>query len=166
MVELLRYLEAHDFTYYIISAAAATSCARSPAPSTKYPPERVVGRAQDLPFEGRDGRGDLLIQPALDMLDDGPEKPVRIWDRIGRRPIFSAGNTNGDDEMLMYSGGPAQPRCACWCSMMTMSASSPTPAGTERALEHAGGVRLDGRTSMKRSDSTTVFSRLESDLVP
>ena len=45
-------------------------------------------------------------KPALDVFDDGPEKPVRIWNRIGRRPILAAGNSNGDDEMLMYSGRP------------------------------------------------------------
>ncbi len=60
----------------------------------------MVGSAQGLKFEGSDGHGDLLIQPALDIWDDGPEKPVRIWNRIGRRPILAAGNSNGDDEML------------------------------------------------------------------
>ena len=65
-------------------------------------PERVD-------FEGRDGNGDLLIEPALDVFDDGPEKPVRIWNRIGRRPILAAGNTNGDDEMLIYTGTPTTP---------------------------------------------------------
>ena len=27
-------------------------------------------------------------------------KPVRLWSRIGRRPILAAGNSNGDIEML------------------------------------------------------------------
>ena len=66
----------------------------------------MVGSSQGLKFDGADGHGDLLIQPALDVFDDGPEKPVRIWNRIGRRPILAAGNSNGDDEMLMYSGTP------------------------------------------------------------
>jgi hypothetical protein len=34
MVELLRYLEANGFTTYIVSGGDATSCARSPTPST------------------------------------------------------------------------------------------------------------------------------------
>ena len=100
MVELLRYLEAHDFTCYIVSGGGRDFM--RPITSTIYgiPPERVVGSAQDLRFEGKDGHGDLLIEPALDVFDDGPVKPVRIWSRIGRRPILAAGNTNGDDEML------------------------------------------------------------------
>ena len=106
MVELLRYLEAHGFTCYIVSGGGRDFM--RPITSTIYgiPPERVVGSAQGLKFEGSDGHGDLLIQPALDVFDDGPEKPVRIWNRIGRRPILAAGNSNGDDEMLMYTGTP------------------------------------------------------------
>jgi hypothetical protein len=32
----------------------------------------------------------------MDFFDDGPEKPIRIWSRIGRRPILAFGNSNGD----------------------------------------------------------------------
>jgi hypothetical protein len=32
-------------------------------------------------------------------------KPVRLWSRIGRRPILAAGNSNGDIEMLEFTGG-------------------------------------------------------------
>ena len=31
--------------------------------------------------------GPVLSKAAMDFFDDGPEKPVRIWSRIGRRPI-------------------------------------------------------------------------------
>ena len=118
---------AHGFTCYIVSGGGRDFM--RPITSTIYgiPPERVVGSAQGLKFEGGDGHGDLLIQPALDIWDDGPEKPVRIWNRIGRRPILSAGNSNGDDEMLMYSGRPgAGRRCDCWCCTTTPSANSTT----------------------------------------
>ena len=33
-------------------------------------------------------------------VDDGPTKVVRIWSRIGARPIFAGGNANGDLQML------------------------------------------------------------------
>jgi phosphoserine phosphatase len=35
-------------------------------------------------------------------------KPVRIWSRVGRRPVLAAGNSNGDIPMLHYTGGPAR----------------------------------------------------------
>ena len=65
------------------------------------PPERVVGTAMGLAFAD----GDVHTTSTLEFLDDGPVKPVRIWSRIGRRPIFAAGNSNGDIEMLQYTDG-------------------------------------------------------------
>jgi hypothetical protein len=44
-----------------------------------------------------------------DVFDDGPVKPVRIWSRIGRRPILAAGNSNGDVPMLGFAGGKERP---------------------------------------------------------
>ena len=155
MVELLRYLEGHGFTCYIVSGGGRDFM--RPITSTIYgiPPERVVGSSQGLKFEGADGHGDLLIQPALDVFDDGPEKPVRIWNRIGRRPILSAGNSNGDDEMLMYSGRPGAAALRLLVLHDDAEREFDYTAGAERALEHA---KQYGWTvvSMK-NDWTTVF---------
>ena len=132
MVELLRHLEEHDFTCYIVSGGGRDFM--RPITSAIYgiPPERVVGSSQGLKFDGSDGEGDLLIQPTLDVFDDGPEKPVRIWSRIGRRPILAAGNSNGDDEMLQYSRG---------LRLLVKHDDADREfgylAGAERALEHA-----------------------------
>ncbi|ULE33331.1 HAD family hydrolase [Mycobacterium sp. IDR2000157661] len=138
MVELLRYLEAHDFACYIASGGGRDFM--RPVTSSVYgiPPERVIGSSQGLKFDGRDGHGDLVIQPALDVFDDGPEKPVRIWNRIGRRPILSAGNSNGDDEMLMYSGRPGQAALRLLILHDDAEREFDYAAGAERALEHAG----------------------------
>jgi phosphoserine phosphatase len=101
MVELLRYLESNGFTCYIVSGGGRDFM--RPVTSAVYgiPPERVVGSAQGLRFAD----GNLYITPELDIFDDGPEKPVRIWSRVGRRPIVAVGNSNGDDEMLQYARG-------------------------------------------------------------
>ncbi len=45
----------------------------------------------------------------LDVINDGPDKAVQIWNVIGRRPILAAGNSNGDLEMLTIAGGPSLP---------------------------------------------------------
>jgi hypothetical protein len=156
MVELLRYLESHDFTCYIVSGGGRDFM--RPITSTIYgiPPERVVGSAQGLKFEGADGHGDLLIQPALDWLDDGPEKPVRIWNRIGRRPILSAGNSNGDDEMLMYSGRPGAAALRLLVLHDDDEREFAYTAGAERALEHA--EKYGWTVVSMRNDWATVFS--------
>jgi phosphoglycolate phosphatase-like HAD superfamily hydrolase len=158
MVELLRYLEANGFTCYIVSGGGRDFM--RPVTSTIYgiPPERVVGSAQGLKFEGRDGNGDLLIQPALDVFDDGPEKPVRIWSRIGRRPILAAGNSNGDDEMLQYTGKPGTPSLRLLVLHDDAEREFDYTAGAERVLEHARAY--DWTVVSIKNDWATVFSDL------
>jgi len=39
----------------------------------------------------------------LILLDDKEGKPVGIYQHIGRRPIFAAGNSDGDLQMLQYT---------------------------------------------------------------
>lgn len=39
----------------------------------------------------------------VEIFDDGSVKPVRIWSRVGRRPLIAFGNANGDVEMLEYA---------------------------------------------------------------
>ena len=46
--------------------------------------------------------------PQLDYLDDGPQKPIRIWSRTGRRPLLAGGNSNGDVPMLEFTSAPRQ----------------------------------------------------------
>ena len=156
MVELLRYLETHGFTCYIVSGGGRDFMRPITGAIYGIPPERVVGSAQGLKFDGADGHGDLLIQPALDIWDDGPEKPVRIWNRIGRRPILSAGNSNGDDEMLMYSGRPGAAALRLLVLHDDAEREFDYTAGAERALEHA--EKYGWTVVSMRNDWATVFS--------
>lgn len=155
MVELLRYLADHEFACYIVSGGGRDFM--RPVTSQIYgiPPERVVGSAQGLKFVGADGYGDLLLQPALDIWDDGPEKPVRIWNRIGRRPIFAAGNSNGDDEMLMYTGAQDGPSLKMLVHHDDAEREFAYTAGAERALGHA--EQYGWTTVSMRDDWATVF---------
>jgi phosphoserine phosphatase len=156
MIELLRFLEANGFICYIVSGGGRDFM--RPVTSAIYgiPPERVVGTAQDLKFDGADGRGDLLIQPALDVFDDGPEKPVRIWSRVGRRPILAAGNSNGDNEMLMYTGAPNGPALKLLVLHDDADREFDYTAGAETALELAK-IHSWSVVSMC-NDWATVFS--------
>ncbi|OBF59395.1 HAD family hydrolase [Mycolicibacterium monacense] len=155
MVELLRHLEEHGFTCYIVSGGGRDFMRPITGAIYGIPPERVVGSSQGLGFDGRDGHGDLLIQPALDVFDDGPEKPVRIWNRIGRRPILSAGNSNGDDEMLQYSGRPGAAALRLLILHDDADREFAYTAGAERVLAHADAWGWS-IVSMK-NDWATVF---------
>lgn len=156
MVALLRYLQAHDFTSYIVSGGARDFM--RPIADAVYgiPPERVIGSAQGLAFTGDErGHGDLLIQPTLDVFDDGPEKPVRIWSRIGRRPILSAGNSNGDDEMLRYAGRLGHPALRLVVVHDDPDREFAYTAGAERLLDHAH--RFGWTTISMKNDWACVF---------
>ena len=99
MIELLRYLESNGFTCYIVSGGGRDFMRPVTGSMYDIPPERVIGSSVALQYKD----GDLYTTSQPEFLDDGPVKPARIWDRTGRRPIFAAGNSNGDIEMLEYS---------------------------------------------------------------
>jgi phosphoserine phosphatase len=110
MVELLEFLDDNGFTVYIASGGDRDFMRPVAGDLYGVPPERVIGSALGLTYRAGAERDDLLYKSAMEFFDDGPEKPVRIWSRIGRRPILSVGNSNGDLPMLNFSGtgdGPA-----------------------------------------------------------
>jgi len=102
MVELLRYLEANGFTCYIASGGERDFMRPMTVEYYGIPPERVVGSALGLQYTDD---GTVRYGADLAFFDDGPEKPVRIWSRIGRRPLLACGNSNGDVQMLEYASG-------------------------------------------------------------
>ncbi|MRG59635.1 haloacid dehalogenase-like hydrolase [Agromyces sp. CFH 90414] len=101
MVELLRYLEAHGFTVYIVSGGERDFMRPMTQEYYGIPPERVVGSALGLAYD--EDTHEVRYAAGLDFFDDGPEKPVRIWSRIGRRPLIAGGNSNGDMAMLDFT---------------------------------------------------------------
>jgi phosphoglycolate phosphatase-like HAD superfamily hydrolase len=109
MVELLRFLEAHGFTNYIVSGGGRDFIRQIAGEIYGIPQERVVGSSTVLKFRERGDGGDLLMQARLDVFDDGAAKPARLWSRIGKRPILAAGNSNGDIPMLQFANTPQRP---------------------------------------------------------
>ena len=109
MVELLLYLEENGFTTYIASGGDRDFMRPVAGDLYGIPPERVIGSALGLEYRSDNDTHTLLYKAAMEFFDDGPEKPVRIWSRIGRRPILSAGNSNGDVPMMAYSGREDSP---------------------------------------------------------
>lgn len=55
------------------------------------PPERVIGSALGLDFDDKSDVTGLLYKSTIEFFDDGPEKPVRTWSRLGRRPLIAVG---------------------------------------------------------------------------
>ena len=103
MLELLRYLEANRFTTYIASGGDRDFMRPFAEQLYGIPPERIIGSAPGLDFHAGEDDTELLYKSKIEFFDDGPEKPVRIWSRIGRRPLVAAGNSNGDIPMLRFA---------------------------------------------------------------
>ena len=75
---------------------------------------------------------------------------------IGRRPILAAGNSNGDDEMLQYSGTPTAPSLRLLIDHDDADREFAYTAGAERVLEHAG--QFGWTVVSMKNDWTTVFA--------
>jgi hypothetical protein len=152
MVELLRYLEAHEFATYIVSGGGRDFMRPVAVPMYGIPPERVIGSSVGLIYQD----GTLVTTAQLEFLDDGPIKPVRIWGRAGRRPIFAAGNSNGDIEMLQFTDSGSHPSMSLLVLHDDADREFDYTAGAEKALDLAG---TSGWTVASiRDDWAQVFS--------
>ena len=103
MVELLRYLEANGFSTYIASGGDRDFMRPFARRIYGIPPERVIGSALGLDFDDRGDDTRLVYKSKVEFFDDGPTKPVRIWSRVGYRPLVTGGNSNGDIPMVRFA---------------------------------------------------------------
>src|SRR3954467_7858649 len=103
MVELLEYLEEHGFANYIASGGGRDFMRPVTQELYGVPRDRVIGSASTFEYVPNGNGGTIVHKPEADYLDDGDQKPIRIRSRTGRRPMFAAGNSNGDIQMLEFS---------------------------------------------------------------
>jgi len=156
MVELLRYLEANGFTTYIVSGGDRDFMRPVTEEIYGIPAERVVGSSVGLRYQDDDTGGSIVYQAEMDVFDDGPIKPVRIWSRTGRRPVVAGGNSNGDIPMLRYAGQPSRPGLRLLVLHDDEEREFDYTAGAETSLEQA---RAQGWTVVSiRNDWSTVFA--------
>jgi phosphoserine phosphatase len=155
MVELLRLLEAHGFTNYIVSGGGRDFIRQIAGEIYGIPQERVIGSSASIEFREHGDGGDLLHKAKLDVFDDGTAKPARIWSCVGKRPILAAGNSNGDIPMLKFANTPVRPALRLLVLHDDAAREFDYISGAERSLALA---KQYGWTvvSMK-NDWTTVF---------
>lgn len=110
MLELLVYLRDNGFRTYIVSGGGIEFMRPWSERIYGIPPEQVIGSSIRTKFELRDGKPVLVRLAELNFIDDKAGKPVGINQHIGRRPIFAAGNSDGDLQMLQWTAAGAGPR--------------------------------------------------------
>ena len=151
MVELLRYLEANGFTSYIATGGGRDFLRPVSQEVYGLPPERVIGSSVTLEY--RDGR--IVHTAAMDVFDDGPAKPVRIWSRTGRRPLLAGGNANGDVPMLSWTSAAEPPGLALLVRHDDAEREFAYTAGADAALAQA--AERGWTVVSVRDDWSTVF---------
>src|SRR5580765_744917 len=155
MKELLGYLEANGFSNYIASGGGRDFMRPISHDMYGVSRDRVIGSATALEYTSDEHGGTITHKAEADYLDDGPQKPVRIWSRTGRRPLVAAGNSNGDVPMLQFTKHDDKPTLRLLILHDDDEREFDYTSGAEQALEHAG---KDGWTVVSvKNDWATVF---------
>ena len=103
MRELLDYLRANEFTTYIVSGGGVEFMRPVAEKLYGIPPQQVVGSTIKTEYAIVGDVPVLRRLPEIDFIDDGAGKPAGINKFIGRKPIFVAGNSDGDYEMARWA---------------------------------------------------------------
>jgi hypothetical protein len=155
MVELLGYLEANRFANYIASGGGRDFMRPISQEVYGIPRDRVIGSATTFQYTSNDRGGTITHKAEADYLDDGPQKPIRIWSRTGRRPVLAAGNSNGDIPMLEFTAHEDKPALRLLLLHDDAEREFDYTSGTEQALDIAD---KRGFTVISiKNDWTTVF---------
>jgi phosphoglycolate phosphatase-like HAD superfamily hydrolase len=110
MVELIGYLQQSGFRTYIVSGGGVEFMRTWAEDAYGIPPERVIGSTIKLKYDLDNDKPVLRRLSEIEFIDDGPGKPVAIGRLIGKRPIFAAGNSDGDLQMLQWTTLASGPR--------------------------------------------------------
>jgi phosphoglycolate phosphatase-like HAD superfamily hydrolase len=138
MIELLAYLDANGFANYIASGGGRDFMRPISHEVYGIPRERVIGSATALEYASDERGGTIMRKAEADYLDDGPEKPIRIWSRTGRRPLLAAGNSNGDVPMLHFTQHADKPYLRLLVLHDDPEREFAYTSGAEQALDQAG----------------------------
>ncbi|MDP5070718.1 MAG: haloacid dehalogenase-like hydrolase [Congregibacter sp.] len=105
MLELMEYLRSNDFEVWIVSGGGVGFMRVWADEVYGVPEEQVIGSRFALEYVD----GEIRRGTSLTHVNDKEGKPVGIEQQIGKRPIFAAGNSDGDFAMIEWTttGQPA-----------------------------------------------------------
>lgn len=103
MLELLIYLRANGYKTFVVSGGGVDFMRVWIEETYGIPPYQVIGSSGKVKYEVIEGEPFLTKLPELNFFDEKEGKPVGIHQYIGKRPVFAAGNSDGDYEMLQWT---------------------------------------------------------------
>lgn len=110
MVELLNYLRAGEYKTFIVSGGGVDFMRPWVEQAYGISPYQVIGSSGKVKYDTLNGQPFLIKLPAINFIDDKEGKPVGIHQFIGKRPIFTVGNSDGDYAMLQWTSTGTGPR--------------------------------------------------------
>jgi hypothetical protein len=103
MLELLNYLRVNNYKTFIVSGGEEGFMCAWVEKTYRIPCEQVIGTLMRSTYEVTNDTPRIVRKPELDLMNDGKGKPIGIYNQIGKRPVFTAGNSDGDYEMLQWT---------------------------------------------------------------
>ena len=103
MLELLQYLRDNNFKTYVVSGGGVDFMRAFVTEIYGIPEEQIIGSRIKTEFDYNNGEPVIKRLPELDFIDDKEGKPLNIQKIIGKKPVFSSGNSDGDLPMMQWA---------------------------------------------------------------
>lgn len=103
MLELIQFLQVNDFEVYIVSGGGIEFMRPWVESTYGISKDHVIGSSIKTEFVMENDEAKINRLPEIDFIDDKEGKPVAINRFIGRKPIFCAGNSDGDLQMMQWT---------------------------------------------------------------
>lgn len=155
MVELVHYLQAHNFKVYIVTGGEISFVRTVSEEIYNIPVENVIGSNVKYKYNA-EAKPYLIRTSEISSANDKQVKPANIELHIGKKPIFAAGNSDGDYEMMQYTLSGEGPSMAILVHHDDEEREYKYMHGTEKAIEHADSIGWSV-ISMKK-DWNQIFS--------
>jgi phosphoserine phosphatase len=155
MLELLKYLQDSDFEVFIVTGGEIDLLRSVSMEIYNIPSQNVVGSSVKYKYDTENAS--VVRTGELGSANDKFVKPANIQLHIGKKPIFAAGNSDGDYEMMEYTLSGDGPAMAILVNHDDEEREYAYMHGTERAIKDAP-VKGWHVVSMK-NDFKKVFGR-------
>ncbi|RKD92466.1 HAD family hydrolase [Mangrovibacterium diazotrophicum] len=137
MVQLVHYLQENGFKVYIVTGGEISSVRTVSEEIYNIPKENVVGSSVVWEYVSNYSGTYLVRTGKINSANDKQVKPTNIELHIGRKPIFAAGNSDGDYQMMEYTLSNSKPSMAILVHHDDSIREYNYMHGTEKAIEDA-----------------------------
>ena len=103
MLELLNYLRANGFKTFICSGGGTQFMRPWTYDAYGIPKNQIIGTTVKEEFKHKAGKTQIIRTGELEHNNDKEGKPIGLQKHIGKKPIFSCGNSDGDLQMMQWT---------------------------------------------------------------